>query len=54
MKAGVSANDSIDGVSRIVWKEGTEGYTLKADASLHAEVLCGGNQELLDAFFRWG
>ena len=39
LKAGVSKNNSIDRVARIVGKEGVEGLTLKEDLSLNAEGL---------------
>ena len=39
LKAGVSANDSIDEVSRILGKKGILGLTLKVDTLLDAEGL---------------
>ena len=44
-KTFFSGNDSIDGVARIVGKAGISGFTLKADALLHAEILGEVRQE---------
>ena len=54
LKTDVSANDSIDGIARIVGKEGIVGFTLKEHASIDTESIGTVNQETLDSLFKGG